>query len=157
MNDPAQQVNDTNTNQQPPVQTDQSLQQPTAPAAAPYKEAEPVAISAETPAEFVQPSEVGPSIPKEVAEAGVEAVSEVPSITPQHREIGIEPAKESVPVATQPTGAVTLPQTQKEAEILLKKNSDTRNSFTWLIMSLIRRFQIAYYAQHGKSNEKQTV
>lgn len=134
-------------------------QAPTVPVSSitPTKESEPITASVSQATEYIKPSEVSPAISKEVAEAGVEAVSEVPSITPQHKEIGIEMAKESVPVATQPTGAVQLPQSQKEAEMLLKKNSDTRNSLTWLIMSLIRRFKIAYYVQHGKSNEKQTV
>ncbi len=110
----------------------------------PTKESEPIAIVApEGTAEYIKPSESAPEIPKEVAEAGVEVVSEMPQLMPVHKEIGIKLAKESVPVQTQPTGAVQLPQTQHEAELLLKKNNNVNNSFTWLIAWLIRQFKMS--------------
>lgn len=142
MNDAAQQAPDPNVNPQV-LQVSVGSGVPEVPAATPHKEAAPVA-TAEAPIEFVQPSEVAPAISPEVAEAGVEAVAETPVVTSYHKEIGIEPAKESVPVQTQPTGAVSLPKTQQEAELLLKKNSDTNNSFTWLVTWLIRQFKLSH-------------
>lgn len=144
MNDPAQQVSDPNANQQIPQ----------VPAATPHKEAEPVAISTQASAEFLKPSEVAPEISKEVAEAGVEAVSETPPVTPLHKQMGIEPAKESVPVQTQPSGAVQLPQSQEEAATLLKKNSDVRNSRTWWLTWFIRQFKISHSKEAKAQEEK---
>jgi len=66
---------------------------------------------------------VAPQLPQEVAEAGVEVVtnSEQPQLTPAHQAVGIEPAKEAVPVVipTQPT--IQLPYTALEVKQIEKK------------------------------------
>lgn len=152
MNDPAQQP-------VPQIPVDQTSQQPVVPAATPHKEAEPVAnVPLESPAEYMKPSEVAePVIPKEVAEAGVEAVSETPSFTPAHQQAGIAPAKESVPVQTQPTDAVQLPKTQQEAMRLLKKEKDPKNSWAWLLTWIVRQFKISHNVEQSESNEKKAA
>ena len=132
---------------------------PTNPVATAHKESEPISVvSPEAPVEYIKPSEVvEPEIHQEVAEAGVEAVSETPHVTQQHQAIGITPAKESVPVQTQPTGVVQLPQTQQEAMHLLKKERDPKNSWPWLLTWLIRRFKIAHQAERSVSEQKKAA
>lgn len=96
------------------------------------KEAEPLTM----PQEVLQPSEPEPTLHPEVQEAGVEAVSDVPDLTLEDQKAGLAPAKESVPVPTAPTGAVTLP-TQQQAEAVLKKNKVT-DSIAWMATLVLR-------------------
>lgn len=118
--------------------------QPTASVSTPHKETEPFHLAgvhldtsevsgvAQTE-EFIIPSEQEPIIQEELAEHGVEAVAdhEKPAITAEHRKVGIESAKESTPVLTQPTGAVQLPMTEEETLQTIKTTGES-DSKHWL-------------------------
>src|SRR3989339_317525 len=69
--------------------------------------------------EHLTASEADPEIHPEVAEAGVKAV-EKPQVGQDVIKVGLEPAKEEVLVATQPSGLVKLPMTKEEAEKIVK-------------------------------------
>ncbi|MDP3988581.1 MAG: hypothetical protein Q8P80_05570 [Candidatus Levybacteria bacterium] len=84
--------------------------------------------------EWVTPSETEPVLHAEVKEAGVEVVSEVPQITQEQIKVGIEPAKESVPVSTTPTAMSIL----KEIEAKDAQKKDTSNSISWFWALLLK-------------------
>ncbi|MBI1982525.1 MAG: hypothetical protein HYU49_01805 [Candidatus Levybacteria bacterium] len=118
------------------------VQQPVVtPVSAPQKEQQPPASSV---SEFVKPSEAEPAIHPELAEVGVEKVSEVPELTLEDKKAGLAPAKESVPVLTQPSGLIQLPMTEEEARRTIKTTnvSDSRH---WLAVLVEKMFQILKY------------
>ncbi len=98
--------------------------------------------------EFIKPSgaEASPVIPPEVAEHGVEAVvnEEAPRVTEEQRQVGIEPAKESVPVLTQPTGLVQGPMTEEEARETMKIHKKVSNSIVWLAATILKHAQMVH-------------
>lgn len=130
---------------QPATARGDDTAQPVSPVSTPHKEAgslhlEGVMASPAQPdtfqvntEELIVPSEPEPIIQEELAEHGVEATKdhEKPHVTAEHRKVGIEPAKESTPVLTQPTGTVQLPMTEEEALKTIKTTS-TKDSKHWL-------------------------
>ncbi len=130
-----------------PIQTtsdDQNAQQPpTQPVGSVAKEQGPLGVS-----EFIKPSgaESTPVIPPEVAEHGVETVTdyEKPQLTQEHKEVGIHEAKESVPVSTQPTGSVQLPMTEEEARQTVKMHKKVSDSILWLAALILKHAKMVH-------------
>ncbi len=141
-------------------QSQTTLPQPEAPISVPQKEAEPtyadtmgkspITQNIEVPnslpnqTEYIKPSgaETSPIIPPEVAEHGVEAVldHEKPKITPEHKQVGIEPAKEAVPVVTQPQGTVQLPMSEEDALNTIKTTSASESKH-WLAVLVEKAYK----------------
>ena len=122
-NDSVSQMTDQTNQQNQPVQDQKSAPFATpAPVSLPQKEQAPVISDAskDQAAELIKPSEEEPKIPQEVKEAGVEAVSEKPYLTEEHKALGIKHAKEGTPVSTQPSGIVKLPMSENEALKIIK-------------------------------------
>jgi len=117
--------------QQTPVAPDSSVDRP---AGSRHKEAGPAVEYHMTPSE---PREMQPVLDQEVQEAGVEhSVDETElHLTDEHAAVGIEPAKESVPVLqTQPTASPHVknaPFTPQEA-IEIMKTTPTDDTKHWL-------------------------
>lgn len=115
--------------------------QPISPLSTPHKEAGPVPQPEEKVQPYIEPSgaETQPVVPEELAEHGVEAVpsSEQADLTIEQRQAGIEPAKESVSVATAPTGVVKLP-TIDEANHIAKTHKKVSDSIVWLAALIIK-------------------
>src|SRR3989337_301371 len=96
------------TNQNKNLTDDQNLQ-PLQPTGGVNKEVEKAPVS-----DYVEVSDKEPKLHPEVAETGVEVVSERPPLTVEHKDLGI---KESIPEpATEPTGLVQFPMTKKQAD-----------------------------------------
>lgn len=134
-------MDDTASDDQNQVQSQPTVQ----PVSPPQKEQEGLV------SDYLKASEIAkPEISKEVSEAGVEAVSEVPQITIEHKKAGLEPAKESVPVQVGPQGLVNLPMGQTQAQSILKLHKKVTESVTWLAMLILRQFQIM---QSKKAND----
>ncbi len=116
-----------------PQQTTQPVQTAPAPQyhGGPHKEMAP--ISHAPVSEYLSPTEVAPQLHPEVQEAGVEAVEnkEQPQLSQDHKEAGIEYAKEATPVVIPPPTTVTLPYAVEEAKQIVKKTS-TAESKHWL-------------------------
>lgn len=83
--------------------------------------------------EAISASEHEPNLHPEVQEAGVEKISDKIDLTNEHFKAGIEHAKESAPVATQPRGIVQLPPTYQATEKLVKKYK-VSDSFKWFLI-----------------------
>lgn len=71
--------------------------------------------------EFIKPSEQAKALDKEVAEAGVQHVVETPTLDEQHEQIGVRHSSADTPVRTEPTGVVSLPMSDDEAERVMKE------------------------------------
>lgn len=114
--------------QVPPI----SFQQPApTPISVPHKEqAVSSAPSNSEAAPLIIPTEQEPVISQEVAPI-IERISEEPKITEAHKQIGLELAKESVPVSTQPTGLVHIPWPAEEVQ-KIKRTTATNDSKHWL-------------------------
>jgi len=71
----------------------------------------------------IRPSgpEAGHNIDQSSTELGVKEVQDRPSLTSEHKEIGLEHSGATAPVPTGPTGLVQIPQTK-----------DIESSSTWL-------------------------
>ncbi len=133
-------------------QTPQNIQQGTvvtqlqSPVGSSAKEVLPVASGepASSSEQFIQPTETSPSIPKEVAEAGVEAVvnQEAPRLTLEDQKAGVVPAKESVPVPREPSGIVQLSTTMQATKQALKKQKNPKNSIMWLLTLWLRHLRM---------------
>lgn len=138
--------------QQNPPKTDVQMQPPVAPPpgglptpiSGPQKEAEPLSISQNTQ-EYITPSEIEPVIAPEVAEHGVETVTNqhVPQLTPEHKALGIEHAKETVQVVTVPTGQVQLPMTVEEATVTVKQQK-VSNSIVWIAALVLKHAKLVH-------------
>jgi hypothetical protein len=83
--------------------------------------------------EFMKPSEVEPPISRELEEIGVISKPEFPRVGHEEQEIGISPAKESVPVLQQASGVAKLLE-QLETEGANKRS--TSFSVRWLFKLL---------------------
>ncbi len=102
------------------------------PVSGPLKEHAPL----ETPSvEYIKPTEVEPTLHPEVKEAGVEISPNLdrPPLTDEHQRLGIENAKESIPVSVSQTPSAQLPYTQEQIE-MLKKNTSKDDSKHWLVI-----------------------
>ncbi|GEM_PF-5555721 len=99
------------------------------------------------PEEYLTPSgaEAEPSIPSELAEHGVEAVpnQERPSLSDHHKQVGIQHAKETTPVATAPQGVVQLPP-EAEVQHVLKttKVSDSKHWLAALVEKVYEKLRL---------------
>ena len=135
MNDDNQIIQD----QKPQVVTDSDQQrvQPV-PVGSINKETGPVS-------DYVKVSESEPEIHPEVAEAGVEAVSEEkPPLTEEHFKIGV---KEAIPEPKiEPSTDVHYPISQQQASQTVKVNKNITNSILWMANSVIRQLKKV----HGK-------
>jgi len=76
-------------------------------------------------------------------ETGVEAVHETPQLTPADTQVGIQHAKESVPVSVASAGTITLPMTQQQAQQTVKSHKKVKDSLFWLAMLIMRQWQLA--------------
>lgn len=122
---------DVNTTQAPST----PVQQPVSPISGGNKEQGPIGRVSE----YVAPhhTEAPPDIPQEVREAGVESVpsSEHVQISQEIKQVGVQPAKESVPVIIndQPVAPV-LPTPMNYPEAVKETHGNPSNSKTWLGM-----------------------
>ena len=139
--DPNQNNTNQSLGQQAPVQpVDRQQQQyvqpqPQAPSVTPRgKEAAPVPVQPVEATGYIAPAshETVPDLPQEVEQAGVE-------VTPQQQEVrlsndqkavGIQPAKESVPLPTNPQITFSSPLTYEEA--VKESGGKADHSKTWL-------------------------
>lgn len=124
-----------NQNTPPVVQDDQAQPQATVQPIAPVasvgsvnKEVGPIASPV---SEFVKPTEAEPQISQELKESGVEAKSDRPDLTFEHKELGVDHAGPHVPVATSPSGKITMPMSEEEVADKLKTGQDD-DSGKWL-------------------------
>lgn len=121
----------------------QPIQSPQYPVSGPHKEAAPIMQAPVS--EYVRPTEVAPQLQPEVREAGVEVVTnpEQPQLTQEHKAVGLEPAKEAVPVVipTQPT--IQLPYTAQQAKEIEKKVpvAESRHWLAVLTEYLLKKLQ----------------
>ncbi len=127
---------------QPTVQP-QPIQAPQYPVSGPHKEAMPVRQA--PVAEYVRPTEVAPVLQQEVAEAGVEVVHnpEQPQLTPEHKAVGIEHAKEAVPVTIPMQPSIQLPYTPSQVQEIEKKVpiSESKHWLAVLTEYLMKKLQ----------------
>ena len=138
-------MDDTDQNVKPAnTQPQAQVQQPATPVGTPQKEQQPVPSEV---SEFVKPSQVEPAIHPELAEVGVERVSEIPELTLEDKKAGLSAAKESVPVPTTPQGLVQLPMTEEEARRTIKTTnaSDSRH---WLAVLVEKVRQLVNYGSN---------
>ena len=116
-----------------PVQNpvpDDSLNQPfSVPVSSPAKEAQPFYDSSKNE-KYIENSAKEPELSAEVENAGIQKVSEDLKLNAQQKDAGISLAKESTPVATEPSRNVVLPLTSAQAKIDAKGNPG--NSIAWL-------------------------
>jgi len=104
----------------------------------PQKEVEPV--TKKEP--FIKASEEEPKLHPEVAEIGVETVSEKLQLEEEHQKIGMEHSKESTPVKTEPSDKVSFPMTVQKANEIVKSKKSIKNSILWLATSVLRQIKI---------------
>lgn len=105
----------------------QAVVQPVVPAGSVNKEVGPVVVS---DSEFVKPSEAEPQISQELKESGVEAKSDKPNLTVEHRGL-VDHAGSHTPVSTTPSKTIQYPMSEEEIEKQLKAGQDD-DSGTWL-------------------------
>lgn len=95
--------------------------------------------------EYLRPSEQVPSIPPEVAEAGIEVAPNIerPQLDDSHRAAGIEHAREVIPVVIPQTTSIYLPYSPGQAKKVEKESSigESRHWLAQLTAYIIRKFQ----------------
>ena len=99
------------------------------------------------PSEYLKPVEVAPVLPKELVEAGVEHSEQHREVTlpPVVKQAGVEPARESIPHHTMPSGAVQLPPLNRDQLLEQKKTGPVTDTVRWLATYFIRQLdKIAY-------------
>jgi len=126
-----------------PTAPQQPVAQPQYPVGGPHKEMAPVT---KTPiSEVMRPTEVQPQLQPEVQEAGVEVVEnrEQPQLTAEHKAVGIEHAKESVPMPLSPQPTVQLPYSLQDAKVIGKQVSryESKHWLAALTEYIWRKFQ----------------
>lgn len=98
------------------------------------KEKPPIGTSL---SEFVKPAgpEISPNPSAEEKESGVEIKSDRPSLTSEHRELGMDHAGSNITVLTQPSDSIKLPMSDEEIEQLLKtgENDDSSTGLAKLV------------------------
>lgn len=119
--------------------------QPGYPVSGPHKERAPI-MQAAPLAEYIQPTEVTPQVPQEVAEAGVEVVAnpEQPQLTSEHQAVGLQPAREAVPAVITQTQTIQLPYSAVVAQ-QVEKQSSVKESRHWLAILteyLLKKLQL---------------
>lgn len=84
-------------------------------------------------------SEAIPNIPPE-ASAHIEVINDNPSLTPEHKELGVDHAGPHVPVSTSPSGKVTLPMSEEDmAKLEAGQDDDSGKGLLILIKKTIKR------------------
>ncbi|GIW61185.1 MAG: hypothetical protein KatS3mg089_0037 [Patescibacteria group bacterium] len=85
--------------------------------------------------DYIKPTEVEPVLHPEVKEVGVEIShdQEKPKLTEEHQRLGIEYAKESVPVSLSKTSGTNLPYNPEQIA-MLKKTTHKDDSKHWLVI-----------------------
>lgn len=95
--------------------------------------------------EYVRPSEQMPSLPPEVAEAGIEVAPNIeqPQLDASHKAAGIEPARAAIPVVIPQTTSIYLPYSPSQAKQVEKESSigESRHWLAQLTEYIIRKFQ----------------
>lgn len=119
---------------------------PVPPVVVPHKEAEPIASpTSSTVEEYIQPSHKEPEIPPELVPHMENSLdNQAVRLTDEHKDVGIEPAKESVPVATEPTGSVNLPISPQQAYKVTKTNKNVADSILWLATLILKHAKIMH-------------
>jgi hypothetical protein len=114
----------------------QAQAQPDLPTGAVNKEIGPIGGS---DSEFVKLSEAEPQISKELKESGVEAKSDKPDLTFEHKELGLDHAGSNITVMTQSSSAVKLPMSEAEIKNKLKtgQDDDSEKWLAWLIKKIM--------------------
>ena len=130
----------------PLVQSGQSVQDQSAPPVPQQQPVEPTQVSVPIGGkehEGVQVVDAAPThqeveIPQEVIEAGVEnAPAEEIQLNKEHKDAGIEPAKESTPVPSAPS-MVQLPDEYKPPSGLGLLHQNVKRAATWLWLLLFK-------------------
>jgi hypothetical protein len=93
----------------------------------PFREGQPMSENLKP---IIEPSLKAPEIPQDVEAAGIRSISDELQLTKVQKDAGIELAKESSTVSTQPTSNIKLPLTPAQAEINAK--GKPTDSSTWL-------------------------
>lgn len=75
---------------------------------------------------FVMQSETEPKLHPEVASVGVETISQTPELPKEVEKLGLKHSAEAVKPATEPSGVVSLPLTEDQAEEII--NSQKHDS-----------------------------
>ncbi len=130
------------------IQQPQQPQTPT-PISIPHKEQIISSAPINSEAPLLTPTEQEPVVSDEVAHV-VEKVFEGPQITEAHKQIGLELAKESVPVNTQPTGLVHVPWSPDEIQ-KVKRTTAPDDSKHWLAIffeRVLKQFSAAQKTAH---------
>jgi len=109
------------------------------------KEAEMASVS-----DFVKPSETPVVKDKEVAEAGVQEVSQSVELSKEHEQIGVKQSAETTPVKIEPSETVQLPLAQEEAQKIVKTNKNIGNSIVWLAILMLKHFKMMHRKLMGK-------
>lgn len=120
-----QTANNQQVQQHPPM-----VQPPHAPAGSVHKERGPVN---KLPAEYIGPSIPEVKLPVEVEKTGVEVSHNphMPQITQSAKIAGVDYAKETVPVITQPTNNIQLPYTYDQT-VQIEETRPFWDSARWL-------------------------
>lgn len=147
------QMSEVSSQSQPPAQPviqplSRPIQAPQNPVSGPHKEVAPVRQmpTAEAPvAEYVRPTEVAPQLQQEVVDAGVEVVHnpEQPQLTQEHKAVGLELAKEAVPVTIPAQPTTQLPYSAQEVKEIEKKVpiSESKHWLAALTEYLLKKLQ----------------
>lgn len=93
--------------------------------------------------EIINPvgSEVKPNLSQEVSEAGVEAKSDQPNLTPEHTELGIDHAGPHVPVPLSLSDKVKLPMSDEEIKkFKTGQDGDSKTGLAILLHKLQKAF-----------------
>jgi len=123
----------------------------------PHPEQEPIAVNKESVPVFIESSHPEPELSPEVSQAGVTVVAEQPEIKPEDRLVGIEPAKEAVPVQIEPTGLVTLPMTAQKAEELLKTDHNPADARVWAANMVLYELHRKHLQEELKKKGEQYI
>jgi hypothetical protein len=137
-------VKNVSQNTSPMVQDDQAQVQPVvapvqpvAPAGSVNKEAGPVGRS---DSDFIKPSETEPQVDKDLKEAGVETESDKPTLTFEHKDLGISHVGANITPVTQSSASVQLPMTEEEIGNKLKtgQNDDSERWLAGLLNKIMK-------------------
>lgn len=114
-------------------------------------EAEHLSVASSEP--VVKPSEAQPTLHPEVHESGVRSLPSTPPITQDQINVGIQSAKESTPVITQPSGIITLPLNEQKAKEIINHDKNTQDSAVWLATLIIHELHAQALKKQGEKNE----
>ena len=91
----------------------------------------------------IRPSGPEPEIHRELKEIDVRSIPEFPTVGPEERKVGIEPAGESVPV--EPSGIVH-PSIMTEEEAKQKaEHEKPENALKWFAALILKHFQTIHH------------